>query len=1227
MLSIQMLKSSASASKYYEAADYYVKEGAEVSFSQWQGRGAAILGLSGTVVGDKFKALLDGKVGGQQLGRKINDEINHKCGWDLTLSAPKSVSVLALVGGDLRLLEAVQEASQETIGYLEENYAITRQAHNGKLRHHNEKNIVCASFLHTISRELDPQLHVHNVLLNMLQRDDGTWGSIESSCFYDQSMFLGQVFRSSLAIKAQNLGYEIETDLKTGFFEIKDVDRDVIRTYSKRREQIEEIAKTSDITNAKAMDKINLMSRKSKKEVSAAALFELWDKEAKKLHFNPKPMIECARQKSTHAPDGQAEIHSPALVAEQVVQICAKSLFEMEAVCSREAIAAKALMISLGQCAFNDIHQAIDAEIKNGKFCLSKTSYLQELLTTPAAHRKENYILKLMQQGQGAVTAVLPLNKAHQTLKSYEAQGEPLSTAQKDSILHIATTGDQIIGVQGFAGTGKTKMLQVATARLQAQGLQVIGLGAYNSTVETLQKDIQTASHTVVRFLSHNQKTTYARNTVLIVDEASQLNADVMADLLTHVRKTGSRLILVGDRAQIGAVEWGKPFNLMVKNGLRTSTMTDIIRQKNPALKEAVQSAIQHDYKKTLGLLKKEATVNPSSPVLMDALIQDYFAQTDQDRAGSFIVIPDHHSRDIVMKAIRAARIARGEVKTSDFKTLIYMKAGLNQAEKSDARFYKTGFIVEFNKAYKTLGIAEKERLKVVGIEPQRGEVILARLGKESIHPDEQADPIHWNPSKIAGKAKNGVEVYETKLREFGVGDQIIWTKTQPTAHLKNGDKGEIIGIVDQTLQIKFKNGVEKQIDTHKMKHFDYAYAATAHIAQGMTYDRVFVMAESWRKNLVNQKSFYVSISRARYQTKLYTDDLEKLLTGLYRRTGEKTSSIESFPDLQKDNTQLEVGNPLIQRFSNALKPLSEAFKKAFLSAKNSKTAAKGIEPLFKKSVETSAQQPLGPFQKSNPIEASRTTHPFSDDQKLSIFYAQKLSAQSIPIEGTVAERYLKETRGIDLKSWPQDVRFHEGIHSKQNGKKCPALLVLARNKEDKIQAVQAVYLDEKTSKKAEVNVQQQIFGPVRGALFSTASGIDYFKKTAIVCEGVEDALSLLKADSSKALYACLIKSNFTHLNLTNIEKHAKIILAFNHEGVKPSEMQNIAHLVKNLSASGQEVMLAQPDKIKNNYNDILRSQGFNGIHKILSRAIPAHPVIKNEKPNIFKEKNIEKSI
>lgn len=241
MISMKALKSASSAGQYYgQADDYYAGEGSEGASgerqgSQYFGKGAEALGLTDGVNQEQLKALLEGRLpNGEQLGRvREGGEIEHKPGWDLTFSAPKSVSVLALVGGDKSLMDAHKESVKAALAYAEANLIASREQKNGKSQQVETGNMVAALFTHTTSRALDPQLHTHSVIINATARENGDWRSVESKPLYENSMLLGQIYRSELAMRAKELGYTIEVG-KNGTFELAEVPESVLEVFSKR---------------------------------------------------------------------------------------------------------------------------------------------------------------------------------------------------------------------------------------------------------------------------------------------------------------------------------------------------------------------------------------------------------------------------------------------------------------------------------------------------------------------------------------------------------------------------------------------------------------------------------------------------------------------------------------------------------------------------------------------------------------------------------------------------------------------------------------------------------------------------------------------------------------------------------------------------------------------------------------------------------------------------------
>ena len=241
MLSIGALASAAQGASYYERDGYYAKDDPDHrAASAWVGKGAEELGLKGPVDPDTFRAILEGKVpdgSDTRLGRRGKDgEILHRPGRDLTFSAPKSVSIAALVGGDDRIVEAHDRAVKATLAWVEKNAAETRMKdpETGRMGRVGDQKIVAATFRHDTSRNLDPQLHTHSVLANMVQGEDGKWRSMANEGLYARQKLIGMLYRNELAGSLARLGYGIEKTHADGRFEIAGVSRDTIEAFSTR---------------------------------------------------------------------------------------------------------------------------------------------------------------------------------------------------------------------------------------------------------------------------------------------------------------------------------------------------------------------------------------------------------------------------------------------------------------------------------------------------------------------------------------------------------------------------------------------------------------------------------------------------------------------------------------------------------------------------------------------------------------------------------------------------------------------------------------------------------------------------------------------------------------------------------------------------------------------------------------------------------------------------------
>ena len=293
--SIGAIASPSQGVSYYERDGYYARDDPDHrAASAWAGKGADALGLSGPVDPDTFTAILEGRVpDGPRLGRPGKDgEIVHRPGRDLTLSAPKSVSLAALVGGDARVAEAHGRAVERTLAWVEERAIETRMRDpdGGRMIRAGDQKAVIATFTHETSRNLDPQLHTHAVIANMVQGEDGKWRTMANEKLYSSKMLIGALYRGELARELGTLGYGIEKTHADGRFEIAGVSREIIDAFSTRRAEIEAAMDGrglgSTAENQHLARRAALMTRAHKRDVDKEALRETWVKQAAGLGFD-----------------------------------------------------------------------------------------------------------------------------------------------------------------------------------------------------------------------------------------------------------------------------------------------------------------------------------------------------------------------------------------------------------------------------------------------------------------------------------------------------------------------------------------------------------------------------------------------------------------------------------------------------------------------------------------------------------------------------------------------------------------------------------------------------------------------------------------------------------------------------------------------------------------------------------------------------------------------------
>lgn len=265
------------AADYYARDNYYTKDNG-VEHSWWQGKAAMRLGLEGRVDADIFQRLLEGNItDGVQLGRKTKEGVSHRGGWDFTFSAPKSISILSEIYGVSALRTAHETAVKTALTYAETNLARARIMVDGKVKPVQTGNTLVAAFTHDVSREQDPQIHTHTILMNATETVNG-WRSLSPELFFKRQKQFSQVYKTVLKNEVTRLGFSVRPSrFDRSLFEIDGVSDSFIEFYSQRSREIRESLKNKGIDYNSADARIAaLKTRKRKKTVARKDLRDAW---------------------------------------------------------------------------------------------------------------------------------------------------------------------------------------------------------------------------------------------------------------------------------------------------------------------------------------------------------------------------------------------------------------------------------------------------------------------------------------------------------------------------------------------------------------------------------------------------------------------------------------------------------------------------------------------------------------------------------------------------------------------------------------------------------------------------------------------------------------------------------------------------------------------------------------------------------------------------------------
>lgn len=688
--------------EFQNAKDNYYTEGDQIR-GEWHGKLAARWGLEGAVNEEQFARLAEGQHPdtGEQLVRHqtpreyVNDAgetvkaMEHRAGWDATFSAPKSVSLTALVGQDERVREAHRQSVNVALNEMEK-YVQARIGGNAPAVTTGEW--VAAKFEHDSSRPVDgyaaPQLHTHVVFFNITELENGDTRALQPQELYRTQQYATAVYRSELAVRLRDLGYEIEPG-KSGAPEIRGYSAEYLEASSPRSQQIKEHMAEQGVTGAEAAQIAAHQTRGAKLHLTPELVREQHREMAEAFGNQPERTVQAAKEKM-HAID-----HEDGRLrhAQSAVTFARDRNLEREAVVDERALMRDALKRSMGHASFEEVRSHFETRVQQGDLIEVKTA-VGRSFTTPEMVSLERDNIERMQTGQGRYA---PLVRQHNSF-------DHLSDSQRQAVETILESRDQITGLQGAAGAGKTTSLAALREAAEKEGYTVEGFAPTSRAAYQLE-EAGIRSSTLQHHLSKGESAhTDAGKHLYFVDESSLASTKQVHEFFERL-KENERVVLVGDVRQHQAVDAGRPFEQLQDAGMRTARLDEIVRQRDPALKETVEQLARGDVRQAIARLDEQGRVHEigDRAERVQTIAREYAGQPE----GTLVISPDNNSRMELNRVIHGELQERGAVNCEEHSVKVLTpRQDMTGVDRAWAAQYEPGDVVRYTKGSRSMNIS-----------------------------------------------------------------------------------------------------------------------------------------------------------------------------------------------------------------------------------------------------------------------------------------------------------------------------------------------------------------------------------------------------------------------------------------------------------------------------------------------------------------------------------------
>jgi hypothetical protein len=673
-------------------------------------------------------------------------------------------------------------------------------------------------------------------------------------------MFVSQryataVYRSELALRLERLGYELERG-KHEQPEVKGYSKEYLEASSPRREQIKDHLREQGIDGAVAAQIAAHHTRDRKELLSPEEVLQRHRELAAHYGHQADRVVAQARQ------HGQYQVPEPEVQAQRALTWARDHVFERSAVQDRRAILETALVRGMGETTYAQVWQEFERRIEAGEFREVSHVGAGKQYTTALMVRMEREIVGRMREGNRRDYSD-PMLVSPQVRIATEDRHPELNTSQRQAVDEIFLSREKVVGLDGIAGAGKTTTLSVIREGAEAEGYRVEGFAPTSRAAQKLGEAGMETS-TLQKHLVRGQQPDTGEKRLYVLDESSLASTRQVHEFVNRLH-ANDRLLLVGDRRQHEAVEAGRPFAQLQDAGMKTVKLEEIVRQKDPELKQVVERLAQGEVQEAIQNLDRQGRVHEiqGHDERIAAIAKDYAKSPE----NTLVISPDNRSRSEINERIHAELQRIGLVSNEEhrIRTLV-PRQDLTGADRTWAERYEVGDVLRYSRASKETGIGKGAYAQVKNIDaPKNRLTVELQDGTERTY-----DP----------RRQQGVSVFREEMRSFSVGDRIQFTAPANDLRVANRELGTIRSIDEVGHHcLRMDDSRTVGLDPTKHPHLDHGYAMTSHSGQGQTADRVLIHVDTelGAKDLLNSRMAYVAVSRGRYDAQIYTNNAATL--------------------------------------------------------------------------------------------------------------------------------------------------------------------------------------------------------------------------------------------------------------------------------------------------------------------------------------------------------------